>query len=118
MKYLEQYIEEKLRIKVLGKLTTRESNSGEEVGVSLVIDGYEPGIEVWYADYCCWLEEKIAKGAIGENKSSEHMVPLKDVRKWLDNNFYESNYYGNDEVIGGFCSIKEMFDNFTEEFEK
>lgn len=61
MKYLEQYIEEKMKIKVLGKLTTRESNSGEEVGVSLVIDGYEPGIEVWYVDYCAWLEEKIAK---------------------------------------------------------
>lgn len=59
MKYLEQYIEEKLRIKALGKLTTTESTSGEEVGVSLVIDGYEPGIEVWYADYCNWLEKKL-----------------------------------------------------------
>jgi hypothetical protein len=27
--------------------------------VSLVIDGYEPGIEVWYADYSNWLEEKL-----------------------------------------------------------
>ena len=61
MKYLEQFFEEKLKIKVLGKLTTTESSSGEEVGVSLVIDGYEPGIEVWYADYCAWLEEKIEK---------------------------------------------------------
>lgn len=61
MKYLEQFIEEKLKIKVLGKLTTTESSSGDEVGVSLVIDGYEPGIEVWYADYSRWLEEKIEK---------------------------------------------------------
>ena len=61
MKYLEQYLEEKLKIKVLGKLTTTESSSGEDVGVSLVIDGYEPGIEVWYADYSRWLEEKIEK---------------------------------------------------------
>lgn len=59
MKYLEKFLEEKLKIKVLGELTTAESNSGEEVGVSLVIDGYEPGIEVWYADYCDWLEKKI-----------------------------------------------------------
>ena len=29
------------------------------LGVSLVIDGYEPGIEVWYADYSNWLEEKL-----------------------------------------------------------
>ena len=59
MKYLEQFLEEKMKIKVLGKLTTAESSSGEEVGVSLIIDDYEPGIEVWYVDYCAWLEKKI-----------------------------------------------------------
>ena len=59
MKYLEQYIEEKMRIKILGELTTRECSEGDDVGVSLVIDGYEPGIEVWYVDYANWLEEKI-----------------------------------------------------------
>lgn len=59
MKYLEQYIEEKMKIKVLGELTTNGSIDGDEVGVSLVIDGYEPGIEVWYMDYANWLEEKI-----------------------------------------------------------
>lgn len=61
MKYLEQYIEEKMKIKILGKLTTRESSKGDDVGVSLVIDGYEPGIEVWWADYACWIDEKIEK---------------------------------------------------------
>lgn len=61
MKYLEQFIEEKYRIKALGKLTTTESSSGEEVGLALVIDGFQPGIEVWYADYAMWLEEKVAK---------------------------------------------------------
>ena len=59
MKYLEKYIEEKMRIKVLGELTTRECSEGDDVGVSLVIDGYEPGIEIWYVDYANWLEEKI-----------------------------------------------------------
>ena len=61
MKYLEKYIEEKMRIKVLGELTTRECCEGDGLGVSLVIDGYEPGIEIWYADYSNWLEEKIEK---------------------------------------------------------
>lgn len=61
MKYLEQYIEEKMRIKILGELTTRECSEGDDVGVSLVIDGYEPGIEIWYIDYANWLEEKIEK---------------------------------------------------------
>jgi hypothetical protein len=59
MKYLERYIEEKLKIKVLGELTTNGIDEGDCVGVSLVIDGYEPGIEVWYVDYAKWLEEEI-----------------------------------------------------------
>ena len=59
MKYLEQYLEEKMRIKVLGELETIDCDNGSGVGVSLVIDGFEPGIEVWYADYARWLEEKI-----------------------------------------------------------
>ena len=35
MKYLEQYIEEKLRIKILGELTTTECADGDGLGVSL-----------------------------------------------------------------------------------
>lgn len=59
MKYLEKYLEEKMKIKVLGNLTLNGSDEGDFVGVSLVIDGYEPGIEVWYADYAKFLEEEI-----------------------------------------------------------
>ena len=59
MKYLEKYLEEKMKIKVLGNLTLNGSDEGDSVGVSLVIDGYEPGIEVWYADYAKFLEEEI-----------------------------------------------------------
>lgn len=59
MKYLERYIEDKLKIKILGELSTRECASGDDVGVSIVIDGYEPGLEVWYVDYARWLEDKI-----------------------------------------------------------
>jgi hypothetical protein len=61
MKYLEKYLEEKLKIKILGELSVRSSVEGDDVGVSLVIDGYEPGIEVWWVDYASWLEEKIEK---------------------------------------------------------
>lgn len=59
MKYLEQYIKEKLKIAILGELTTDGSTEGDNVGVSLIIDGYEPGIEVWYVDYANWLEEQM-----------------------------------------------------------
>ena len=123
MKYLEQYIEEKLKIKVLGKLATRESNSGEEVGVSLVIDGYEPGIEVWYADYCSWLEKKIEYGEISirennDNGTSEKMVPVEKVKEWFDKEFYITDQlmddFGEfpDVVVSYFQSKEGMFKNF------
>ena len=58
MKYLEQYLEEEIKIKVLGELETVDCPNGGDVGVSLVIDGFDTGIEVWYADYAMWLEKK------------------------------------------------------------
>ena len=58
MKYLEKYLEEKIRIKILGELSVKSSVEGDDVGVRLIIDGIETGIEVWYADYATWLEEK------------------------------------------------------------
>ena len=78
MKYLEQYIEEKIKIKILGELTTRDSCEGEAVGVSLVIDGYEPGIEVWYADYSNWLEEKLEEKERKENEKK--ILTLEEFR--------------------------------------
>ena len=59
MKYLKEYLKEKIKIQVLGELTTRPCCDGEDCGLSIVIDGYEPGIEVWYVDYALWLEEKL-----------------------------------------------------------
>lgn len=133
MKYLEQYIEEKMKIKVLGNLTTRESNSGEEVGVSLVIDGYEPGIEVWYADYCSWLEEKIAKGAVGsegrvqEVTNEDGMVPVEKVKEWLHTEFYVRNtkrlnsldeVICCNEVVSDFETIEEAFEYFLKAMEE
>ena len=63
MKYLEQYLEEEIRIKVLGELETVDCPNGGDVGVSLVIDGFETGIEVWYADYAMWLEKKLEENS-------------------------------------------------------
>lgn len=83
MKYLEQYIEEKLKIKVLGHLTTTECPDGDEVGVSLVIDGYEPGIYIWYIDYAKWLEEKITTQKNKKNMTMEDF--FEDVMTALEN---------------------------------
>jgi hypothetical protein len=63
MKYLEQYLEEKMKIKVLGELDTVDCPNGGYVGVSLVIDGFETGIEVWYVDYAMWLEKKLEENS-------------------------------------------------------
>lgn len=61
MKYLELFIEEKMKIKILGELSTVElaTADNEAYGVSLVIDGFEPGIQVWWVDYAMWLEQKL-----------------------------------------------------------
>lgn len=59
MKYIEEYIEKKLRIKILGELKLEEYkdiSDGAIVGVDLVIDGFAPGIQIWYIDYLNWLE--------------------------------------------------------------
>ena len=63
MKYLEKYLEEKMKIKVLGELETVDCPNGGDVGVSLVIDGFETSIEVWYADYAMWLEKKLEENS-------------------------------------------------------
>ena len=60
MKYIEEYIERKLKIKILGELKLEELQDtcdGGHYGVELIIDGFAPGIEIWYADYINWLEE-------------------------------------------------------------
>ena len=60
MKYIGEYIERKLKIKILGELTVNELQDtceGGYYGVELIIDGFAPGIQIWYIDYLNWLEE-------------------------------------------------------------
>ena len=83
MKYLEEYLKEKIKIQVLGELTTRPCSEGEEVGLSIVIDGYEPGLEIWYTDYALWLEEKLdsklpEEKPICENKPDTSKMKFED----------------------------------------
>lgn len=66
MKYIEEYLEEVLHIKPLGVITFGEpSDQGgweeKSVGVQILVDGNETGINVWYADYAMWLENKLDK---------------------------------------------------------
>lgn len=63
MKYFKEFLAHKYKIQPLGELTSEEifSSDQELIGESVVIDGYEIGLQVWYADYATWLEEKIEK---------------------------------------------------------
>ena len=78
MKYLEEYLKEKIKIQVLGELTTRPCSEGEEVGLSIVIDGYEPGLEIWYTDYALWLEEKLDSKLPEEKPMCENKPDTSD----------------------------------------
>ena len=62
MKYLEEFLVSQYKIQPVGKLTYDEYSDvadGGIVGVEIAIDGYRPGIIVWYADYSQWLEKKL-----------------------------------------------------------
>lgn len=62
MKYLEEFLTSQYKIQPIGKLTYDEYSDVQDggiVGVEIIIDGYRPGIIVWYADYSKWLEKKL-----------------------------------------------------------
>lgn len=62
MKYLNEFLEQKYKIRPLGKLTSEEYYEvadGAIVGEEIIIDGFRPGIIIWYADYARWLEERL-----------------------------------------------------------
>ena len=69
MKYLEEFLAEQMKIKVLGELKTidEEAEPCMTVGERLVIDGMESDIVVWYADYSKWLEKKLEEAAYEED---------------------------------------------------
>lgn len=58
MKYITRFLEEKIKIKPLGQVTTKphESEWGSYDGEEVLIDGEYTGIIVYYIDYINWLE--------------------------------------------------------------
>jgi hypothetical protein len=130
MKYLEQYIEEKIKIKILGELTTRECCEGDGLGVSLVIDGFEPGIEVWYADYSNWLEEQLEEKIeiIESKKENTNMInfTLEDFRNevlsemkdkpkaWRDGQFV-FNYIDEKYNVARYVQFVDRVDCFYDD---
>jgi hypothetical protein len=63
MKYLKEFLEQQYKIRSLGELTSEEYYEiadGALVGEEIVIDGFKPGIIIWYADYAQWLEKRLS----------------------------------------------------------
>lgn len=63
MKYLNEYLEQKLKIKPLGEVTTisYESAIGDYSGEEILIDDEQTNIIVYYIDYINWLENEFFK---------------------------------------------------------
>lgn len=59
MKYIVEYLEEKMNIHPIGEVTFEPCPNGEDVGYTLVIGGRITTLEVWWADYSTWLENKL-----------------------------------------------------------
>jgi hypothetical protein len=63
MKYLKEFLEQQYKIRPLGELTSKEYYEvadGALVGEEIIIDGFKPGIIIWYADYARWLEKRLS----------------------------------------------------------
>ena len=61
MKYIKEYMEERLKIKPLGEVSFEGLQSHDEdetYGYSVLIDGFDIGLEIWWSDYATWLEKK------------------------------------------------------------
>lgn len=63
MKFLNEYLEQKLKIKPLGEVTTilYESEIGIYSGEEILIDNEATHIVVCYIDYIDWLENEYFK---------------------------------------------------------
>lgn len=71
MKYINEYMVECLKIRPLGKVTFEELQTmdSETYGYSVLIDGKDIGLEIWWVDYATWLEKKVDMfGGIQINK--------------------------------------------------
>ena len=74
MKYIEQYMEEELKIKALGKIDFEELGDvcdGGKFGYAVLIDEKDIGLQIWWSDYADWLEKKIdIMGGLTINKQA------------------------------------------------
>ena len=58
MKYIENYLEEVVKVKPLGKITTEEWEQDGLSGEMVSIDGRCSDIFISHIDYAKWIEKK------------------------------------------------------------
>ena len=58
MKYIEKYLEEVVKVKPLGKVSTKEWTKEGLSGEMVYIDGTCSGTFITHVDYANWLEKK------------------------------------------------------------
>jgi hypothetical protein len=68
MKYVEQYLQDVVKIKPLGKITTKEDELHGFSGEMVYIDGHCSDIFIAYADYANYLETVIDEYITWENE--------------------------------------------------
>jgi hypothetical protein len=76
MKYVEQYMTERLKLQPLGKVTfegLQSMDSDETYGYSVIIDGKDTGLEIWWADYSMWLEDKLTELGFDNQQNKIHL---------------------------------------------
>ena len=56
MKFIKDYIKEKLRLQPLGELSVREI---DDASVSVSVDEQDTGIVIFYSEYAEWLENRV-----------------------------------------------------------
>lgn len=91
MKYIEEYLAERVKIKPLGKLTTVQEDVEPcmPIGERIVIDDFETDIVVWYSDYAIWLERKFQKALerideLEESNSRLYETCCKNIKGFSD----------------------------------
>ena len=68
MKYIEEYLNDVIKVKPLGKLTTKDDELNGMSGEMVYIDGKCSDIFISHADYANWLEKQSEQRPIDYNK--------------------------------------------------
>lgn len=103
MKYIKEYLEQELKIRPIGKLTTEEATLNELSGEEIYIDGKPIGLFISHIDYVNWFENKYDKLINKYNIKSKF-----GIGEYIVNNSNGKTY----KVIRINCEYYTIIDSF------